>query len=374
RHYGYVLLIASEPHQQSRRALIREKYFGLRSNLVPCMEYDTDIYYKFWIYGDKSTNANQLELESVEWNDIVQTNQVDYDQEKLLKWASQELTVTYDYLIMQDIHTFIHLPTIKRELDAGLIGDDSDQPYVVSTEQPLNLVWGSFTGRKVDKQASVIGATATQVLLNNQHQQRRLSRRSMHFLTNMYWYYRAVANELMEETDAMLGPEEAVEEQARIIPSFVRQNFMMQWENNIESVQGQGCVVANVLQDDDFQELASWTRLRSLSVCVHHRSSGSYYQELVVITPSSFIQQPSCTKEMKMKMIENKRAYALRHSYVFVARSAEFNQQVLKGRDTAWGMIDVMEKALPKYKWLLWLDPQIQIKDMEQPIIPTEDK
>ena len=88
RHYGYVLLIASEPHQQSRRALIREKYFGLRNNLVPCMEYDTDIYYKFWIYGDKSTNANQLELESVEWNDIVQTNQVDYDQEKLLKWVN----------------------------------------------------------------------------------------------------------------------------------------------------------------------------------------------------------------------------------------------------------------------------------------------
>lgn len=272
--------------------------------------------------------------------------------------------VTYDYLIMQDIHTFIHLPTIKRELDAGLIGDDSDQPYVVSTEQPLNLVWGSFTGRKVDKQAAVIGATATEVLLNNQHQQRRLARRSMHFLTNMYWYYRAVAKDLMEETDATLGPEEAIEEQARIIPSFVRQNFMMQWENNIESVQGQGCVVANVLQDDDFRELASWTRLRSLPVCVHHRSSGYYYhQELVVITPSS-----SCAKK---EMIENKRVYALRHGYVFVARSAEFTQQPLKGRDNAWGMIDVMEKALPKYKWLLWLDPKVKVQDMEQPILSS---
>lgn len=274
--------------------------------------------------------------------------------------------MTYDYLIMQDIHTFIHLPTIKRELDAGLIGDDSDQPYVVSTEQPLNLVWGSFTGRKVDKQAAVIGATAIEVLLSNQHQQRRLARRSMHFLTNMYWYYRAVAKDLMEETDATLGPEEAIEEQARIIPSFVRQNFMMQWENNIESVQGQGCVVANVLQDDDFQELASWTRLRSLPVCVHHRSSGYYYhqQELVVITPSLL-----CAKK---DSIENKRAFALRHGYVFVARSAEFTQQPLKGRDTAWGMIDAMEKALPKYKWLLWLDPKVKVQDMEQPMLSSD--
>lgn len=280
--------------------------------------------------------------------------------------------MTYDYLIMQDIHTFIHLPTIKRELDTGLIGDDSDQPYVISTEQPLNLVWGSFTGRRMDKQAAVIGATATQVLLNNQHQQRRLAHRSMHFLTNMYWYYQAVAKQLMEETDAKLGPEEAVEEQARIIPSFVRQNFMIQWENNIESVQGQGCVVANVLQDDDFQELASWTRLRSLPVCVHHRSSGYSYQELAVIT-SSFISQSSCTKDIRMKMVESKRAYALRHDYVFVARSAEFSQQVLKGRDTTWGMVDVMEKALPKYKWLLWLDPKVQVETMEQAIFSTED-
>lgn len=86
RHYGYVLIIASEPHQQSRRALIREKYFGLRNNLVPCMEYDTDIYYKFWIYGKSTTD--ELELESVEWNDIVQTNEAGFDQEKLLKWVN----------------------------------------------------------------------------------------------------------------------------------------------------------------------------------------------------------------------------------------------------------------------------------------------
>ncbi|KAI9318592.1 hypothetical protein BX666DRAFT_1929557 [Dichotomocladium elegans] len=382
-YYGYVVLVVSKAGEASRRALIRERYFGMRHNLVPCMEFNTDVYYKFYIHGGPPQEPWQRQLyeaERMEWNDMIEAPQgKPFGQEALLEWAAQELSVTYDYLIIQDINTFIHLPIIKRELDAGVIGEDTDTPYVINSDQPLNLIWGSFTGRSTDAKAVIIGSTAVDLLLINRGQQFRLQNRTPYFLTNMYRYYRAMSARLKDEIDARLGPEEAAEQQALLIPAFVQQENMMRWENNVESVHTEDWIVTDVIQDSEFAELATWTQVRSISVCVHHRSSSYYYQQLAIAT-SSFISydeisrndnvvNDGCSRELSRASVDNKRAYAIQQGYAFVARSMEYAYQDVKNRAAAWGTIDILEKILPKYKWVLWLDPKAIITDIDRSIL-----
>ncbi|KAI9468683.1 galactosyl transferase GMA12/MNN10 family-domain-containing protein [Zychaea mexicana] len=385
-HYAYIIVIASEAPYQSRRNLIRSSYFGLYDNLIPCMRYNTDVFYTFWIHGgpppSNTPQRRQYEAEKMEWNDMVEMpSHVPFEQETVLDWVESTLKtsrrIEYDYLIIQDIETFLQLHVIKRELDAGVIGEYSNMPYVVSMDQPLNLIWGSFSGTEDDKHAAIIGADAAQLAMSKRDQIQQQFAVSKHLLTNTYNYYRAVSGVLKAETDATLEPEEAVEEQGRLIPEFVREDRFsdtrrfIRWENNVESVHIEDQAITKVYQDSDFSDLARWTSLRSLSTCTRHYYSSDRPNDRdpasIAVVTSSYIYD-SCMEPSATLAAENKRQYAIKHGYSFVARSSEFAQQLVKHRKIVWGKIDVVEKLLPKYRWLFWLDMDAVVMDQSRSI------
>ena len=92
-HYAYIVVIASEASYQSRRNLIRSNYFGLHDNLIPCMRYNTDVYYTFWIHGgpppSNTPERRRYETEKMEWNDMVEMpSDVPFEQETVLEWVN----------------------------------------------------------------------------------------------------------------------------------------------------------------------------------------------------------------------------------------------------------------------------------------------
>lgn len=388
-HYTMLVVIASEAKQIARRNLMRSKYFGINNNLLPCMEANSDVYYRFWVYGgtEKLTGDEHrlYEAENMEYNDIVEMPDVkSFDQLAVVEWAEIELGrtgISYDYMVMQDSYTFAHLQNIKRELEDGVIGEGTDSPYTLSTENPNKLVWGSFGTDSVDRHVFVVGTSAAKeaLLHNDQYEQT-----DEPLFTRMYNYYAA-----SEASD----PDGASE---RGGPEFVREdgednnNRIIVWQNNIESVKAQDFIIANVYQDSDFSEIARWTSLTPLTACYTIPSASKSAPESnepidededqenfaeaaleedaalqaidapavsVAIVTSSYIYPDDCMLPSARLSAENKRKYALKHGYSFVARSTEFAQQLIRGdRKPVWGKLDVIEKVLPKYDWIFWLD------------------
>ncbi|KAF7728842.1 hypothetical protein EC973_005468 [Apophysomyces ossiformis] len=396
KHYTYLVVIASPAQYMSRRRLIREKYFGMRDNLLPCMRYDTDVYYKFWIHGGPPASntpaRRQYEAEIMEWNDLVEMPpKTAFNQINVIQWAdelSNKEGITYDYLIVQDIHSFVRVSTIKHELDSGIIGENTESSDTLSTEAPLHLVWGTFSGKPADQSAFIIGSTAAKLALKKQTEIQLKSSDAL--LTNMYNYYLQFNNRLEKAIESM-PPEAADEVKEKVVPTFLAEDRdthrFTQWENNVESVNDQHRIITHVYQDTEFAELAVWTSLEPVLVC-HPRpqslpppmdpldddetvnspatkQSTSKGSSTAIVT-SSFIYD-ACMEPSGTKAAMNKRDYALRHGYSFVARSAEFAQEAIrKERKTVWGKIDVIEKVLPKYEWIFWLDMDAVIMNQDR--------
>ncbi|KAI7864183.1 galactosyl transferase GMA12/MNN10 family-domain-containing protein, partial [Spinellus fusiger] len=362
-HYAQVVIIASEAASIERRSLLRELYFGLTDTATPCMSYNTDVYYKFWIHGALPASDTPLkrayEGEKIEWNDLYETNAT-YTQRNILAWADNELakTITYDYLLVQDIHTFMQLNTIKRELDTGVISEETESPVTLTTDAPTNVVWGTF-GTARDTHAFVIGAAAVRLALNKQKEFKG------DLLTEMYRFYDHYSSTLEKAADDVLEPEAAAEAQEQVIPEFIREDGpqntqrFIQWENNVESVHAEDIVVTSVYQDNELAALARWTYLEPVPVCHPKRpppaAPVSVPPPSIALVTSSYIYGP-CMEPSAALSAKNKRDYALQHHYAFVARSAEFAQQIHTGRRAVWGKIDAIEKVLPKYDWVFWMD------------------
>ncbi|KAI9004846.1 galactosyl transferase GMA12/MNN10 family-domain-containing protein [Phycomyces nitens] len=379
-HYAQVVIIASEAEAIGRRGLIREKYFGLRHNMQPCMVYNADIYYKFWIHGTQPQADTPLrrsyESEKMEWNDIYESKK-SFEQINILTWAEDVLAkqgITYDYLVVQDINTFMQLSIIKNELDTGVISENTESPFTLNTDAPTNMVWGTFGGEPRDKHAFVVGSAAVKLALDKQAEFITASN-STNILTAMYDFYSRFGGALEKAVDDSLEPEAAAEVQEQAIPEFVREDGpedtqrFIRWENNIESVHAEDIVVTHVYQDTEFDALSYWTYLRPLLVCHPKATSDARTKEhkpLIALVTSSFIYD-SCMEPSATLSALNKRAYCLEHGYSFVARSAEFAQQALRNdRKTVWGKIDAVEKVLPKYEWIFWMDMDAVVMNPNQ--------
>ncbi|KAG2187496.1 hypothetical protein INT44_005185 [Umbelopsis vinacea] len=386
-HYQMLVVIATPADQLSRRSLIRQKYFGIHNNLLPCMTANSDIYYRFWVYGGTAKLSGdehrRYEAERMEYGDIVDMPDVEsFDEIAIVNWAEIDLGrkgISYDYMVMQDGNTFVHLQNVKRELLDGVIGEGTDSPTTVSSEMPYNLVWGTFGGGSVDKHAVIVGTSAAKsaLLNNNQYEQSDLP------LFNRMFKYFSAPSGLDGEANPS-GPEFIQED------GEGNNNRMNVWENNIESVHDQDLIITDVYQDSDFEEIARWTSLKPTAACYPAKSSSNATPESseaidddenaeqdvdpdmeeeatlpeevtpdvsVAVVTSSYIYPDDCMLPSARLAAKNKRQYALNHGYSFVARSTEFAQQAVRGdRKAVWGKIDVIEKVLPKYDWIFWLD------------------
>lgn len=91
-HYTVLVVIASPREAIARRQLIREHYFGLRDNLLPCMRHDTGVAYRFWVYGNETNldrdGKRSYASERMEWDDIVERNNEEFEQWNVVKWVS----------------------------------------------------------------------------------------------------------------------------------------------------------------------------------------------------------------------------------------------------------------------------------------------
>lgn len=136
------------------------------------------------------------------------------------------------------------------------------------------------------------------------------------------------------------------------------------WENSVESTNKENMLITDVYQDQDFIALKQTYQLKPLAMVG--------LKSLKAVVTSSYIYD-KCMEPSATRASLNKRDYADKHGYKFVARSREFAQQAMRPdqRRTVWGKIDVIQKVLPKVEWLFWLDmdavimnPDISIDDL----------
>lgn len=134
------------------------------------------------------------------------------------------------------------------------------------------------------------------------------------------------------------------------------------WQNSIESTDTDNVLITNVYQDEDFIDLVHAYQLKPVPHSSNEKAS-------VVVVTSSYIYD-RCMEPSGTKASLNKRNYADKHGYAFVARSREFAQQAIRPdqRRTVWGKIDAIQKVLPKYDWLFWLDMDAVVMNNEQSV------
>ncbi|CAG8623460.1 8973_t:CDS:2, partial [Cetraspora pellucida] len=131
---------------------------------------------------------------------------------------------------------------------------------------------------------------------------------------------------------------------------------LIEWPNAIEMVPKETTIgVGHVYLESEKRNVFSHLSISKITACypVPHRSD----KLSIAVVSSSFVYDNMCMFPVAYILAENKREYARRHGYSFVGRSEEFDQQAhYKHRRTVWGKIDSIEKILPHYDWVFWLD------------------
>ncbi|CAO0794228.1 unnamed protein product [Mucor circinelloides] len=349
QHFKYFIVIASRATNLSRRQLIRNTYFGLGDNIEPCMKRDKGLNYLFWIYGDepaaKTPERRLYETEKMEWNDLEKVNAKSYNQDEILKWADSTLSergVTFDYLIIQDGYSLIQLNYIQQQIQSEVgkmweVGKTANDIAWVSPKNSNVLVAGvdavkKLLEREADMKDVVAEGGAT-------------------LMTNFYEFYRSIAVQLKHITAKKQV--ERLQSFKDELPIFIDdQNRFNTWGNNVESIPDMTIAVSNIYQDTDFTTVAKALNVGVASLCKPLEKAS------IAVVTSSFIYPDSCMEPSAALAADNKRQYAIAHNYAFVARSNEFAQQELRAtkRRTVWGKIDAVQKVLPKYDWLFWMD------------------
>ena len=244
-------------------------------------------------------------------------------------------------MIVQDGYSLIQLNYIQQTIQK-VVGE------FPLGKSPNDLAWVS----PQNKNAMIIGSEAAKKLLEpSAHVKDVIHEGENTLLANFYELYRSISVQLnfvtaKKEADRL---KRFMEE----LPFFIEaKNRFAVWNNNVESVPELTISVANLYQDNDFNSVAKTLSLGPAGLCKPLEKAS------IAVVTSSYIYPDSCMEPSASLAAENKRKYALAHNYAFVARSTEFSQQELRTetRRPVWGKIDVVQKVLPKYDWIFWMD------------------
>lgn len=215
-------------------------------------------------------------------------------------------------------------------------------------KKPGELIWSAFSE---EKKLIILGSPAVETLFNDDPARDGFIS-GADAITNLFEYQRSISVQLRSAS----APSDIKRLESKLaqLPRIIHdqnEHFII-WENDATSVPDKTVAVSNVYQDSDFKSLVKALRLETSPVCT------SLNKPLTAVVTSSFIYKDSCMEPSAATAAENKRNYASRHGYAFVARSQEFAQQELRTvpRRIVWGKVDVIEKVLPKYDWLFWMD------------------
>ena len=148
-----------------------------------------------------------------------------------------------------------------------------------------------------------------------------------------------------------------------VTPSFkVLKGLGELWASNIEQVSPVAHAVGQIYQREDWAPVARKLAIQPTAACAVDKARKS---NIAVLT-SSYIYADMCMAEASLPAAENKRMYATKHNYDFVARGAEFSQEQFRGRRPVWGKIAAIQKVLPHYEWLFWMDMDAVIAELDK--------
>ncbi|CAB4479475.1 hypothetical protein RhiirA1_442993 [Rhizophagus irregularis] len=345
-NYKMVLFISSEMENIEKRMLMREELFGITDNLVPCMKQDTSkIFYKFLIKKKKPLDDEAFRnflSEKMEYNDIEEiTPKVGEDWEQLmLKYAQllQESCITFDHLILIDVYTMINLEKLQDKISSLSIANQT----ISNTNK---MVWGSFNTNLTDNMATILGSSAIKPILNHSNHP---SKNYTSIISRFYYHHLNHPNEKIPDDLILINDPLSI----------------VEWPNSIKSIPCVDCIIAigHIYQDWEVRKIKDKLKISTIIPCkvrsdieMYSKNTSKLRSNIVVMT-SSFLYSDNCMLEAAPLSAQNKRDYAEKHGYAFVSRSTEFVQQLLRKRKEVWGKIDAVEKVLPYYEWLIWLD------------------
>jgi hypothetical protein len=182
-------------------------------------------------------------------------------------------------------------------------------------------------------------------------------------MSHFYEYYRSIQVQLNFVTTKKQV--DRLQKSMQELPLFINSTDRFQvWQNVVEGMPDMSITVSNVYQDADFATIATAFKIGPASLCKPLEKAS------IAVVSSSYIYPDSCMEASASLAADNKREYAMKHNYAFVARSNEFSQQDLRAekRRPVWGKIDAVQKVLPKYDWLFWMDMDAVIMDPEQTV------
>jgi hypothetical protein len=220
-----------------------------------------------------------------------------------------------------------------------------DKFLITETEMDTQkIVWGSFDSNRTENMAAIIGSSAIKSILNNLHF--KLNYTSI--LSSLYHYYykhpnKKISGDLIFINDPM---------------------SITEWPNSLDNIDCLDCVVAigHIYQDWEVRKIKNELNIPTKLPCnvrldlkTYSKETTSKLRPNIAIVTSSYLYY-DCMLEAAPISANNKREYAEKHGYAFISRSTEFAQQTYRNRRAVWGKIDAIEKILPYYEWLLFLD------------------
>jgi hypothetical protein len=227
----------------------------------------------------------------------------------------------------------INLEEIQNKISSSMASDTQ------------KLIWGLFDSNRTENMAAIVGSSAIQPILSNLD----LKLNDTSILSSLYIY------NYKYPTKKIPGDLVFINDQLRIV----------EWPNSIENIACVDCVVAigHIYQDSEIRQVKDVLNISTILPCYVRLDLETYSSETtnklrpnIAVMTSSFYYKDHCMLKAGLLSAINKIEYAEKYGYAFVARSAEFAQQIYRRRRLVWGKIDAIEKVLPYYEWLLWLD------------------
>ncbi|KAF9933540.1 hypothetical protein FBU30_005182 [Linnemannia zychae] len=346
-HYDSLIIIPTSWTQFQNRAWIRETLFAIKNNLTPCAKYDGHIIYKFYIYGQSTwlkqgiytaqhmqAQVRDLHGEFMEFDDWHFTNRTVENRHAIwgdaLDWA---------------VNTFVRDEKIK--LDKVILFDSTSIVNVQKLEAiaKQNAATGSNKGflhtwgeSPTNSFAAMISFPIAQQILQN----RAMIEENRAFMDLI--------------TAAILHYNSQIIETVKIIQG---EGYL--WQGDIDQVPESAAVVGMVHQLEDWTPLTQKLAIQPTSPCAVDPNR----RKNIVVLTSSYIYVDMCMAEASLPSADNKRIYAEKHGYYFVARAAEFAQEEYRHRQRVWGKIGAIQKVLPHYEWILWMDMDAIVANLE---------
>jgi hypothetical protein len=223
---------------------------------------------------------------------------------------------------------------------------------MLTQTQKSTLVWGSFMSLNADNMAIILGHNAVGPILDSKDTIKVVDKNFTNPITQAFQYYQKYP----KESKLYL-----VNDDVGII----------EFPNSVENISIEETIaVGHLFLEEDLVDVVEHLSIPKTLIC-HPRNSNKL--NIAVVT-SSFVYNNLCMLPASHLTGENKRNYALRNGYSFVGRSAEFSIQEYKRRKTVWGKFDAIEKVLPHYDWIFWLDMDTVIMNYNVTIEGLFDK